>query len=79
MNTCIEVITDTIKSCQVLCQNDPACNFFVWAAKTFTDSKNKCCLKDQVSKKIDRKGVMSGPKFCSGKLAKCNEVPYKYI
>ena len=47
-NICIQVDTDTIEACQIVCQKDPSCNFFVWTRNTYKDSKNKCCLKDQV-------------------------------
>ena len=66
INKCSETITNNWEECQQLCQDNPFCNFFVWM-KPSHKMKNQCCLKDKIQRKINRRGLKSGPKFCLGK------------
>ena len=66
INKCSETITNRWEECQLLCKDNPYCNFFVWM-KSSHHMKNQCCLKDKIKRKIKRKGMKSGPKFCLGR------------
>ena len=65
VNSCVDTLTETPEDCQILCQDDPQCNFFVWI-KSSHRRKNQCCFKNKIKRKMERRGMISGPKFCPG-------------
>ena len=66
INKCSETITSHWEECQLLCQDNPFCNSFVWMKESHS-MKHQCCLKDKIQRKTKRRGMKSGPKFCLGK------------
>lgn len=65
-------VVSNIKSaplCQKECQKVPACKMFVWGAPYIAEAqfRHKCFFKDaemDLTKMIEKVGVISGPKEC---------------
>ena len=77
VNSCSETITKTPQDCQLLCQDDPKCNFFVWI-KDGHRKQNQCCFKRNKMRKMKRPGMISGPKYCPGNKGKNYSTSYRF-
>merc|ERR1712018_649040 len=57
----------TAYECQVACQNEPDCEFFVWNSPDWRSRQGRCYFKKNDNGRVQgprQAGRISGPKFC---------------
>ena len=59
------------EDCQLQCQLDPDCRYWVWNSPSYAHGNiNTCWLKASNDKSRESLGKVSGPRNCSGKIPK---------